>query len=551
MSLTLKKWSALALGAAMLLSACTKAGGGGPSGEGGRANAWTHPHVLTMSDGSGDVNTLNPHLGQFATVGYMSSLTMAWLIKWDEHNNAYPELLTVVPTKANGGVSRDGLTITYHLRKGVKWSDGVPFDADDVVFSIGVVNNPANNEVNRAGWDQIAKVDEPDKYTVVLHMRKPYSPFVENFFTSQGANPCVLPKHLLDKLPNINNAPYNSLPVGIGPFKYESWERGEQIVMVANPLYFRGRPKLDKIVMKLIPDRNTMLSQVQAHEIDMWFNVPGAYLDSVSALTPYTLVRQPSYIYNHFDFNLQRPADRDPVVRQALRLALDREEIRNKIGHGVGIVQDVTTPSNAPYAVTGIGVTPFDIAKANALLDGDGWVRGADGIRSKNGVKLLLDFATVQGSQDVDKQIELVRANWKKIGVDLSVRHYASAMMFAPLQDGGVVYGNKWDIVVFAWTNDAIGDLSQIYGCEEFPPKGQNNLRWCNPRAGAAMDALYDHFDQSQRNADVRTVEEEFVKDVPSIVTTLREDIYLYNKDLKNWHPNAITPFDNMMDVDI
>ena len=180
------------------------------AGGGGRENSWTVPHVLTFSDG-GDINTLNPHLGQFAAIGLISSLTMAYLIKWDEHNNAYPELATAVPTQANGGVSKDGLTITFHLRRGVKWSDGAPFDADDVVFSTNVVNNPANNEVGRTGWDQIVKTDEPDKYTVVYHMRKPYSPFVETFFSTAGANPCILPKHLLAKYPNINNIPYNSL----------------------------------------------------------------------------------------------------------------------------------------------------------------------------------------------------------------------------------------------------------------------------------------------------------------------------------------------------
>ena len=134
-------------------------------------------------------------------------MTMAWLVKWDENNNPYPELATEVPTKANGGVSKDGLTITYHLRKGVKWSDGAPFDADDVVFTTKVILNPATNEVGRLGWDQITKIDEPDKYTVVYHMKKPYSPFVTTFFSTAGANPCILPKHLLDKLPNINNAP--------------------------------------------------------------------------------------------------------------------------------------------------------------------------------------------------------------------------------------------------------------------------------------------------------------------------------------------------------
>jgi peptide/nickel transport system substrate-binding protein len=533
---------------ASVASACSKQQGATTTE--GRVNTWTVPHVLTFSD-AGDINTLNPHLGQFAAIGLLSSLTMAWLVKWDEHNNPYPELATQIPTQANGGVSKDGLTITFHLRKGVRWSDGVPFDADDVVFSTNVVNNTANNEVGRTGWDQITKIDEPDKYTVVYHMRKPYSPFVETFFSSQGANPCVLPKHLLAKYPNINNVPYNSLPVGIGPFKYERWDRATQVVMVANPLYFRGAPKLKKIVYKIVPDRNTVLSQLEAHELDMWYLLPGNYMQRAQTVSGYTISRRPSYYYNHMDFNVERPALRDPAVRQALRLALNRPELIAKIAHGVGSVSDVTTPLSAPYSVTSIPPTKWDIAAANALLDQNGWKRGADGVRAKDGVALSLDLATSAGTADVDEQIELIRTWFQQIGVALNVRRYQAPQMFAPAQSGGVIYGNKWDIVMFAWLNDAVGDYSQIYGCNSIPPKGQNNLRWCNRRAQAAMDALYAHFDQDQRNKDVLVVQQEFVKDVPSIVTSLREDIIAYNKDLKDFHPNNLSPFDNMLDVDI
>jgi peptide/nickel transport system substrate-binding protein len=541
-------YAALICSALTTICACTKTGSVG--GIGGRANSWTQPHVLRFSD-AGDVNTLNPHLGQFADIGYLSSMTMAYLIKWDEHNRPYPELATEIPTQANGGVSKDGLTITFHLRRGVRWSDGVTFNADDVVFSTNVVNNPANNEVGRLGWDQIVKMDEPDKYTVVYHLKKPYSPFIETFFSTAGANPCILPKHLLAQYPNINHVAYNSLPVGIGPFKYLRWDRAQDVVLVPDPLYWRGTPKLKEIIFKIIPDRNTVLSQLEAHEIDMWHLVPGSYLARAAAVPGVSIVRQPSYFYNHIDFNTRRPAVRDPIVREAIRLATDRRTLIDKIGRGVGILQEVTTPKNAPYAVTSIRPDPFDIAKANALLDKDGWTRGPDGIREKNGVKLSLEYAVNSGSPDTDEGIELERSWWKQIGVDLTVRHYPIALMFAPLQQGGIVYSNKWDIVAFAWLNDAIGDMSAILSCRSIPPNGQNDTRWCNPRAQAAMDALFAHYDQTQRNGDVLTVEEQLVKDVPMFVTSLREDIFAYNSDLKNFHPNAITPFDNMMNVDI
>lgn len=544
----MKRQISVAVGLAMLLSGCSKVSQGGAPG--GRVNSFTVPHVLRWG-AVGEVNTLNPHLGQFADLGMLSSLTMAWLIKWDRHNKPYPELATEVPTKANGGVSKDGLTITYHLRHGVKWSDGAPFTADDVVFSTKVVLNPANNEVSRQGWDQIAKIDEPDKYTVVYHLKKPYSPFIQTFFSSAGANPCILPEHLLAKYPNINHVAYNSLPVGIGPFKYKEWDRSQQIVLVRNPLYFRGEPKLHEIIYKIIPDRNTLLTQLQAKEVDFWHLVPGNYLARVEALKPYRVVKEPSYYWDHIDFNLTNPALADINVRRAMFYALNRQEIIDKIAHGLGTVSDSPTPITAPYAVT-LPVTPFDLAKANALLDRDGWKRGPDGVRVKNGVRLSFTYAAVSGLQDVDNEILLERANWQKIGVKISVRHYPVSMFFAPLQQGGIIYDvRKWDLIGFAWLNDAIGDYSQIYGCNAFPPNGQNDPHWCDPTAQAAMDALYAHYSQVKRNKDVQVVVRQFAKDLPVMVTAQRVDVYAYNRDLKHFHPNAITPFDNMMNVDI
>ncbi len=540
-----RKSVAFALAAALLLSVWPQAGN--TQNAAGRANAWTTPHVLTISDG-GDMTTLNPHLSNTASVANLSEMTMAWLIKWDEHNQPYPELATEVPTQTNGGVSKDGLTITYHLRKGVTWSDGVPFDADDVVFSTAVVNDPANNEVGR--FDQIARVDEPDKFTVVYHLKQPYSPATVAFFSSCCANPSLLPKHLLARYPNINDVPYNSLPVGIGPFTFERWDRSKQVVLAANPLYWRGRPKLDKIIYKIIPDRNALLSQLEAHSVDMWYQFSGAYLARIQALPAYTVFRQPSYAYNHYDFNLTHPAVSDPLVRQALRLALNRQELVDKVEHGIGVVQDSATPVNAPYFID-LGTTPYDPAKANALLDQAGWRRGADGIRAKNAVKLDLNVATRAGTPDIDEQLELVRNDWKRIGVGLNVHHYPAALMFAPAQEGGVVNGDAWDVVTFAWAADPLGDYSAIYGCNSFPPAGQNDLRWCNQTAQGAMDALVGHYEQSQRIADLSVFMREFIKDVPSIVSFLRVDLFAYNKDLKNYHPNNITPFDNMMNVDI
>jgi peptide/nickel transport system substrate-binding protein len=536
------------LAGALLLSACSKATQTG--GEGGRINSWTIPHVLRYANAA-DISTLNNWFDQDFTLSYMSSLTAAFLIKWDARNLPYAELATAVPMRANGGVSADGLTITYHLRKGLHWSDGAPLNADDVVWSYHAIMNPANNVVSRTGWDDIVRVDEPDKYTVVFHLRKPYSPFIVTFFSSAGANPSILPKHLLAQYPNINKVAFNSLPVGAGPFMYKEWDRSVKVVMVPNPYYFRGLPRLKEVDFMIIPNRDTIFAQLGAHELDMWAHVGGAYYVRMNELTGFTALKRPTYQWGHIDFNLAHPALADPVVRHAIELATDRQAIITKIARNVGALQEGVVPKSAPYYEPNIPLVPFNIAQANKLLDADGWKRGADGIREKNGVKLNLNFAAITGLVNVDNMIELLRANWKQIGVGIEVHHYPTPQFFGTYQDGGILYTGKWDVTLFNWIDDPIGDFSFLYACDEFPPDGQNVLHWCNPKANAAMHALFTHYDQAQRNADDRVVQDALAHDSPQFTLMGIDEVYIFNKDLKNFHPNDITPFDGALVWDI
>jgi len=539
-----------------LLAGCTKIDTSTTSSSGvstsvtasGR-QSFTIPHVLRYSTAE-DITNLNPHLATQLVVSYMGSMTMAWLVKTDANSKIVPELAEEVPSIENGGISKDGKSITYHLRKDAKWSDGVAFDADDVVFSIKTVLNPATNEVGRNGWDLIGKIDEPDKYTVVLHLKKKFSPYGVTFFSSAGSNPCILPKHLLDKLSNINNADYNSLPVGIGPFKFVSWKRGDSVEMVANDLYFRGKPKLDKVIFKIIPDRNTVLTQLTTHEIDLWTPISAQYYSRVSSLPGIIAKRQPAFQFDHLDFNTSNPILRDARVRRALRYGVDRATIKDKIRHGLGTLSDNVFGTNNP-AYHSIPLSPFSIAKGKALLDEAGWKVGSGGVRAKNGSKLNLVIATSSGTPDTDQQIELIRATWAQLGATITVRHYTSALLFAPKENGGILYNSRFDVIFAAWTLDNFGDLSSLYACDQFPPNGQNDPLWCNKRADAAMTAFKQEYVESKRNPYDYIVTDEIASDVPVIVMDIRDALFAYNGDLKNWNPNPIAPFDSMMDVDI
>jgi peptide/nickel transport system substrate-binding protein len=547
--MTLPRKRLLAIFTAFVLGGCTRTGESGTLGSSAaHQNAYTMPHTLRIGD-IVDFDNLNPHLSASLLLGNLSQLTMAYLVRYDAHNRPTPELATEVPTKQNGGISKDGLTITWHLRRGVKWSDGAPFDADDVVFSTNAVNNSANNEVARDGWDLTTKVDKPDKYTVVFHLKKPYSGYLPTFFGSAGSNPCVLPKHLLASLPNFNQAPYNSKPVGIGPFRYVEWVRGDHITLEANPYYWRGEPKIRQVVYKIIPDRNTLLTQLQTGEIDMWTYVPPAYVGRAIALPNVNHFRGPSYLYMHLDFNTTRPALADRTVREALRLAIDRKLLIEKVNHGVGILQESPESSVSPW-YTPLPLIPYDPAKANQLLNDDGWKRGPDGIRAKNGVRLSFDWATQTGSPDADARIEQIRSMWKPLGVAISVKHYNPALYFQVT--GGIVYGGKWDLTAFYWQMTPDGDLNPFNSCTGIPPNGQNVTRFCDAKGiQPLLDAEKAAYGEGARKAIIAKATREINAQVPYEVLLLSEDVHVYNNDLTNWHPNNTTPFDDFMNVDI
>ena len=547
-----RREAALAI-AGFALSGCTKAGTGTVSGEStaaGSRHPYTIPHTLRYTTAQ-DINSLNPYLLQDFTLGLLSQLTMAWLVRYDAQNRAIPELATEVPSLDNGGISKDGTTITFKLRKGVVWSDGAPFTARDVVFSYKQVMNPANNIVSRSGWDLITHIQTPDDHTAVFHLKEPYSSFLPTFFASAGANPCILPEHLLRGVPNINNIPYNSKPIGIGPFKYLSWQRGAQIELVANDSYWRGKPKLQKIVFKIIPDRNTAMTQLQTHEVDMWFPIGGAYMVRLKDAPGMKLIRKPSYFFNHFDFNLSHPIFAEHAVREAIRYSINREEIREKIAHGVGIIQESMIPPVHPDYDPNIKTVPFDLTKANALLDGAGWARGSDGLRAKNGKRLVVEFASSAGTPDVDSQLELIRSWWKQVGIGLDVHRYVAPLLFGPYASGGIIYTGKFDVVAFAWLNNVNGDFRNLYASNQIPPQGQNVLRYRNPIVDNAIAEFQRSYDPAKQKELSWVVQEQVVKDVPTIVTSVREDIYAFNDDLRDFHPNAVTPFDDMLNVDI
>jgi peptide/nickel transport system substrate-binding protein len=537
----MKRWSA-ALAAALMLAACSKQG----PAPGTAGNPWTRPGVLRFAENQ-DINTLNPVIGANATTGDLSMFIFSYAVRYNSKAQPVADALIEVPTVENGDVSKDGRTLKYKLRHNITWQDGRPLTCADLKFTWQVVMNPKTNVATTEGYKDIKDIDCSDPYVAVVHMKKLYAPYLQQLWGVNGNAP-ILPKHLLEKYNqsgSINNAPYNALPIGSGPFRVVEWQRGNEVRMEAYTKYFMGKPKLNEVVFKIMPDENTNETQLQTHETDMLARGTGINWPRYEALAAnpkngLTAIRVDSFLFDHIDFNLRSPILSDRNVRVALAYATNRSEIIGKIMHGSAVAAETDQSPVLSWAYTpDFEHHPFDPSKAKQILDADGWSVGRDGIRVKNGQRLEFDLSTQTEATNGRAIQTLVQREWHDVGVQADVKNYSTAAMF---ENGaqGVLEGGHYDAAIFAWVASADPDDSSIYSGDDFAPTGQNSLFWNNTRATAAMNDALQTLDVNRRKADYKIVQQEMAKDVPTIIISFRKEPYVYNTDLKGFDPSPV-----------
>ena len=308
-----------------------------------RSVANAEPHVLRYSAGL-ELTELNWFTPGSASKGYLRALTGAFLTHYGT-GRPLPELAIVVPSQQNGGISRDGKTITWHLRKDAKWSDGAPFTSADVAFSVALIKDPATIITDKHDFLFIQRVDTPNAQTAVFHLTRPYGLAIHAYFASDGFP--LAPKHLLEGK-NVNTDPFWDAPVGAGPFKIVRFIRGERVELARNPLYFRGQAKLEKIVFKIIPSEATTINALKSGEIELY---------PATTLSEYRMFGNPPSLPavtiegvrpSWFVLNQQSPILSDLAVRRALRLGLNRAGILQRTYLGGGVLNESYLPPFSP-----------------------------------------------------------------------------------------------------------------------------------------------------------------------------------------------------------
>ena len=322
--------AAAALCALVAAAGCTRVDTATTTG----LHSWTQRDRLRLAS-TEEPDSLNKLFANSDASDQVANLISAPVFRYDDRGEYSPEMATVVPTLANGGISRDGKTIVLHLHHGMLWSDGAPLDARDLRFTWHAVMNPRNNTRLRAGWDDIAAIDLPDNDTAIVHLREPYAAIL-GIFAIGGAGYPPLPEHLLAKLPDINHADFNEHPISSGPYVLTTWNHGSSLEFDANPKYWRGTPAIRAhLTYRIIPNADTLFAALQTHDIDVDVDsITETQIARVPLLTGYATQKRLVGNYRHITINTRKPLLSDVRVRLAIAEAVDWDRLNATVFHG-------------------------------------------------------------------------------------------------------------------------------------------------------------------------------------------------------------------------
>jgi peptide/nickel transport system substrate-binding protein len=477
--------------------------------------------------------SLNPALENGQSSTEWGFLLFSYLVKYDDRGEMIGDVATQVPTLANGGISRDGLTVTYHLRKGVRFADGAPLTARDCVWTIDAINNPANNVQSRYGYDRIAKAEAPNDDTLVLHLKQPFAPLLTLVLAPQGFP--ILPAHLLAKYPDFNHLDFGQKPIGSGPYVVERWIHGDRVVMHANPYYFGGKPKIERLTIRFIPDSQTALNLLQTHEVQGYFNEQDyAQYPQLLTLRGYRVSADPVAGLGALIFNTQDPRTSDPRVRRAFAEAIDSTSLVAKAYRGAVVSTHAGRGlffwAFDPKAYPDI---PFDPAHARAQLDAAGWKLGPDGVRRKNGTPLdvlMIIQAATPGDAIIGNSITQYE---RAVGVRVSLKQFNITQFVAPASEGGPVYGGKFNVALYPFVNGDDPDTTDQFACANVPPHGYNKSRICDPRIDALLREGQRTFDEGKRKAIYSRLESILYRELPNMLLYSRNEVDVFTNRLR------------------
>lgn len=462
-----------------------------------------------------EFDTLNPLYTNmwFVTVLFPVYACQAWW--FDDQNAPVPNLVTAIPSLDNGGISEDGRTITLKLRDDIVWSDGTPITSADFKFTYDMLMADRNAVSSRSPYDLIESFETPDERTVVVTFSKPYAPWLSSLFAG-SAGISIVPKHILEPVfqaeGTIDTAPWNKNPtVGCGPFVLEEWQSGSFARFVANDKFWLGRPKLDELFFRFVPDDASMIAALVAGDGDVgtffaYSDLPQLEAAGITIMNSFSGYNEGWYINMHPEKG--NPALKDVRVRQALAYAFNRQKLVQDLLLGRTNVA-ATDWDNTPFVDPSIEPYPYDPEKAKALLAEAGWTdTNGDGTVDKDGVELILKYGTTNREVRQDTQA-VAQQDLAAVGIGTDLQSYDADLFFASYAENGPSANFSLDIIEYSDSPNFPDPDTSVWRCAEIPsdesPAGVNTTGLCDP-------VLEELFVQQETQVDFAERQQTFYK---------------------------------------
>lgn len=529
----------------LLLSACGGSGGTGSTtststtGKPVKGGTW-------IDDLYEEPNSLIPNASSETFSDIVDTTIWTPLFYGDANGQIQPGLAAEIPTTANGEVSSDLKTWTFKLRPGLKWSDGQPLDARDVDYTWKLWNNAKFGAANTVGFNLIQSATvSSDNLSITFHLSQPFAPFLASWADGIVA---PLPAHIFSTMApdQVTKSSQNLNPsVTSGPFMMKESKPGDHYTVVRNPDYYmasQGYPYLNSIVFRIVPNQNTILKDLQSGTVDSAWFLDVSKTASYKALSStYTLTHEKaplSFEALYFNFK-NKILGSNLDVRKAIAMAIDHTSLINVARRGEAY--PLCTDHGSGY--TPVGYEPnapcpkFDPTAANQLLQQDGWVKGADGVRTKNGQRLEFQYSTTANNLWRADDEQIIQQNLAAIGIKIDIQNYPASTFFGNFLLSGTP--GKYDIAEF---EDSFGydpDDSSLLACNQIPPGGFNITFYCNHNLDKLYSAEQGTINTTQRQQVFDQIHQIYLTDFPFVTLYGTYDLAMQKVGTNNYTPGA------------
>ncbi len=454
-----------------------------------------------IDSGIGEPSVFLPPLVTDSASSTITSLVYSSLLRIGKDLDYEPDLAE------SWEVSEDGLQLTFHLRKDVKFHDGRPLTADDVVFTYEALMDPETPSPYKPDFMDVEKFEKVDDYTVRITYREAFAPALGSY-----AGLRILPKHLLEGT-KLTESDLRFNPVGSGPYKFVEWRKGDRVILRANEDFYRGEPKITEYVLRVIPDQATTFLELKAGGIDQMTPTPVQYDRQTDTKFFKDNINKFDYLgfgYTYLGFNNLDPRFKDKRVRKAISMAINRDELVSGVLLGLG------EPANGPYKPgawyydENIKPTPFDPEGARKLLEEAGYTYKDGVMLQPDGKPFSFTILTNQGNESRRKTAEIIQRRLAELGVQAAPRIIEWSAFINDFVDK-----KNFDTVLLGWNLDLDPDQYTIWHSSQTDPKQYNFVSYTNPELDKLLVEGRKTFDQEERRAIYNRVQEILAEDEP------------------------------------